>query len=184
MNKTFAVAAATLVALTPAAAFAKNNQNSGTKTGSPADLIWSGSANASCSISADKEGTLTLSNNQQYLTSEGVQHAELGYTTAGPQGTTFTIKSTDSSVMLGNTEQLGDNQNETVDVRYNNSGQWQQVWQQNSATYLDNQAGATLTRNGSGTVDVDVRTTAHTNGGGSVAYGNYTVRTTVSCFVK
>ena len=184
MIKSFSVFTAALVALAPAASFASNNQNSGTQVGSSADLIWRGGANASCSITAVKEGTLTLGNNQQYLTSEGVEEAELSYATAGSQSTTFTVKSTDSSVLLGGTEQLGDNQNETVDVRYNNSGQWQQVWQNNAATFLDNQSGASLTRNSTGTVDVDVRTTAHTNGGGSVAYGNYVVRTTVGCFVK
>ena len=98
-----ALAAATAVA--PAAGLARNNYNVGTKISSDQTLIWNGEVGASCTIQATKEGSLTLSANNEYLTSVGADRAELTYNAAGPSGTTFRILSTDSKVILGNQDQ-------------------------------------------------------------------------------
>lgn len=182
MIKRFAILAAGLVALAPAAALAQNNQNSGTQSGGDADLVWRGELNGSCSISADREGTLALSSDNQYLQSVDVNQAQLSYNAVGPDNLTHTIKVTDSSVLLNNSEILGTDQNATVEVNYNQgSSSFQQVYQNNGDVYLDNQAGAII--DGTGTLNVDVRTTAH-RPGNDVVWGTYVVSTTVACFVK
>lgn len=183
MNKTFAVAAAALVALTPAASFARNNYNSGTPIGDDADLIWRGDLTRSCSIEATQEGTLALSPDNKWLESKDVEQAHLDYVATGPSGTSFTIKATDSSVTLDGTEQLGDDAAERVEVNYNEGQGWDQVYQGNQNTFLDNQRGQSI--DGSGTLEVDVKTNAHYDRSNqSVRWGNYVVRTTVACFVK
>ena len=181
MIKTFVVAAAALVALTPAASFANNNQNSGTQVGGTADLQWGGQISRSCTITATKEGTVALTADNQWLQSQnGGTPARLTYSTSGSQADTFTIKSTKSSVKLDGAERLGQNGATQVLISYND-GQEQQVYQNNQPTYLDNQRGQVIS--GAGNLDVDVRTNAHRTGN-SVEYGTYVVSTTVGCFVK
>ena len=179
-----ALAAATAVA--PAAGFAQNANNVGTKTGSSQTLIWNGKVGASCTIQATKEGTLTLGANNQFLTSVGADRAELTYSAAGPSGTTFRILSTDSKVLLGNQDQLPLDNAYRVELNYNTGKGWAQVWQNGAAVFLDNQMGQSPTISGSGTLEVDVRTNAHLNrqNNNAIKYGNYTIRSVVGCYVK
>ena len=180
------LALATATAGAPAAGFARNNYNVGTKISSDQTLIWNGEVGASCTIQATKEGTLTLSPNNDYLTSVGAERAELTYSAAGPAGSTFRILSTDSKVILGNTDQLPLDNAYRVELNYNTGKGWAQVWQNGQAVYLDNQMGQSPIIDGSGTLEVDVRTNAHLDrqNNNAIKYGNYTVRSVVGCYVK
>lgn len=179
-----ALVAATAVA--PAAGLARNNNNVGRQISSDQTLIWNGEVGASCTIQATKEGTLTLSPNNQFLTSVGADRAELTYSAAGPAGTTFRILSTDSSVILDNKEQLTLDNDYRVYLNYNEGQGWAQVWHNGDPVYLDNQMGQSPIIDGVGTLEVDVRTNAHLDrsNNNSIKYGNYTVRSVVGCYVK
>ena len=183
MFKTFAFAAAALVAVAPSASFASNNNNSGTQLGSGAELIWNGQISRSCSISATDEGTVALTADEKHLQSDDIgTPAELTYSTTGGKKDTFTIKSTESSVTLDGDEVLkGNDAKQRVEVQYEGSNDYQDVYQGNQAVSLDNQKGRTIS--GSGTLDVNVRTNAHLDND-EVQYGTYVVRTTVVCLVK
>lgn len=183
MIKTFAIAAAVLAALTPAASLAKNNNNSGTQLGNSADLIWNGQINRSCSITAVDEGTVSLTADDKHLQSQGIgTPATLTYSASGNKSDTFTIKSTQSSVTLDGAEVLnGNDAKQRVEVQYQGSNDYQDVYQNNQAVFLDNQKGRTIS--GSGSLDVNVRTNAHLDND-EVQYGTYVVRTTVVCLVK
>ena len=95
------------------------------------------------------------------------------------------MKSTDSSVTRNDVEQLGSNANAQVLVSYGpgiGNGQYDQVYQNNKPTYLDNQRGTSIS--GSGSLDVHVKTSAHKDSRGEVQFGEYVVKTTVVCLVK
>ena len=182
------LALATATAVAPAAGFAQNANNVGTKTGSDQTLVWNGKVGASCTIKATKEGSLTLSADNQQLTSVGADRAELTYSAAGPSGTTFRILSTDSKVILGNQDQLPLDNAFWVYLNYNTGLGWAQVWQNGKSVFLDNQMGKSprYTTSASGTLEVDVKTNAHLNrqNNSSIKYGNYTIRSVVGCYVK
>lgn len=154
-----------------------------------AELIWRGeTGNRSCSLTAEKEGTVSMTADNQYLTSAGNYGtpAELSYVTNGNNSDRFLIKSTDSVVLFGNGNDnqiaKGQFQHATVDLYFDGSNLPMQVWQNRNAVPLTNQRGHQIS--GSGNLDVDVRTNGHRNQNGEVQFGSYIVKTTVVCVVQ
>ena len=145
-------------------------------------LEWNGEINRSCSITADRTGTVTLrpgKGKKSLLDStyQGGRPAILGYEAIGGKAE---VKFVSGSVLRNGTEErLVNGATRSLEISYNDGKDWDIVFQNNHANWVGNQDGKEV--EGSGTLEVEARTNAHTNQKGDVESGNYIVKTVMAC---
>ena len=136
----------------------------------------------SCEITAIEEGEILMTADGQWLVSEGVKPAVLGYKTVGGDAL---IKSFSSSVHYNgsssNQVAKSNFQHAEVLLSYDGSS-YQQVWQNKQIVFLTNQPGKSV--DGEGRMNVHVRTNGHKNQNGRILMGDYVVKSTVACIAN
>ena len=138
-----------------------------------------GASANSCELTAIEEGEVLMTPDGQWLVSERVKPAILGYKGSG------VIKSFSSSVHYnGNSaNQVAKNNFQHAEVLLSyNGGRYQQVWQNKQRVFLTNQPGKSV--DGEGRMNVHVRTNGHKNQNGRILMGSYVVKSTVACIAN
>ena len=165
-------ALAGVVLVSSAPAFATSNPT----------LQWNGEINRSCSITADRTGTVTLrpgKGKKSLLDStyQGGRPAILGYEAIGGKAE---VRFVSGSVLRNGTEErLVNGATRLLEISYNDGKDWDIVFQNNHANWFGNQDGKEV--EGSGTLEVEARTNAHTNQDGDIETGDYIVKTVMTC---
>ena len=145
-------------------------------------LQWNGEINRSCSITADRTGTVTLrpgTGKNSFLDStyQGGSPAILGYEAIGG---TAEVRFVSGSVLRNGTEErLVNGATRRLEISYDGGRTWDFVFQNNHANWVRNQDGKEVT--GSGTLEVEARTNAHTAQNGDIETGDYIVKTVMTC---